>query len=182
MKLNISIASRVIFAVSAFFPFSVNAGLTGYLKIGDISGESQAAEHEEEIDIHDVMWNIEQGASSADGSRSKVVVKPMVFSKRLDKASPKLALAALDGRTLPSVTLAVRKDSGEAHLDYLIITMENVRVTSYGMKSNEGGCEPVEQVSISFEKIVYKYVEGRDSGFATAGGEHEITYDIAAGV
>lgn len=86
MKLIISIASRVIFAVSAFLPFSVNAGLTAYLKIGDISGESQAVDHEDEIDIHDVMWNVEQGASAADGSRSSVMVKPMVFSKRLDKA------------------------------------------------------------------------------------------------
>jgi type VI secretion system secreted protein Hcp len=35
-----------------------HAAVTGYMKLGDIKGESQAADHEEEIDIHGISWGI----------------------------------------------------------------------------------------------------------------------------
>ncbi|MDA1068575.1 MAG: type VI secretion system tube protein Hcp [Verrucomicrobia bacterium] len=37
---------------------SLHGAVTGYLKIGDIKGESQAAGHEEELDIFQFEWAI----------------------------------------------------------------------------------------------------------------------------
>lgn len=163
-------------------PLGGNAALTGYLKIGDIPGESQRADHEEEIDVHGIEWKIESDSSSVDGGRTRARAKvgPLKVRKFIDKSSPYLALAAMNGRVLPEATLAVRKDSGEAHLDYLVITMSNVRVTSYEVQSKDALDTPVEEVGFTFETINYKYVEQADDH--SAGDEHEIEFDLTAGV
>lgn len=143
--------------IFALCPLGANAVLTGYLKIGDISGESQRAEHEGEIDVYGIQWKISRANSSTDGrTRASATVSPLVVKKRIDKSSPYLALAALNGRSLPTATLAVHKDSGDAHLDYLVITMTNVMVTSYEVITKDGEDVPVEEVGFSFNTVNYK--------------------------
>jgi type VI secretion system secreted protein Hcp len=77
----------------------------------------------------------------------------------------------------------VRKDSGEAHLDYLIVTLSNVIISSYTMEGS-GPKESdddmiVETVALSCEKIGVKYTVQADDH--SAGDEHEIEYDLIAG-
>ncbi len=159
---------------------------TGYLKIGDIKGESQRADHEEEIDIHDMRWNIEQGSAAQVGkgrSRARAQVSALELGKFADASSVYLALACMQGKSFPDMVLSVRKDSGEAHLDYLIITMENVTISKYevlGVGEQEDGQMIEEALALVFENVTYKYTVQEDDH--SAGGEHEITYDIAAGV
>jgi type VI secretion system secreted protein Hcp len=161
--------------------------LAAYLKIGDIAGESQRVDHEEEIDIHDIMWNIEHGSAARVGkgrrARARAHVGAINLKKFTDAASPYLVLACMQGKSFPDMVLSVRKDSGEAHLDYLIITMENVTISQFetiGVGEEEDGQMIEERLGLVFENVTYKYtVQGDDH---SAGGEHEITYDIAAGV
>ena len=160
--------------------------LTGYLKIGDIVGESRRAEHEDEIDIHDVNWNIEQGSAAQVGkgrSRARAQVDAIRLRKFTDASSVYLALACMQGKSFPDMIVSVRKDSGEAHLDYLVITMENVTISQFetlGVGDEEDGQMIEECVGLVFENVTYKYTVQEDDH--SAGGEHEITYDIAAGV
>lgn len=159
--------------------------LTAYLKIGDIAGESQRVDHEEEIDIHDALWNIEQGSAAQVGrgrSRARAQVDALMLKKFVDASSPYLALACMQGKSFPDMVLSVRKDSGEAHLDYLVITMENVTISKYemiGVGEEEGGQMIEELVGLIFENVTYMYTVQEDDH--SAGDEHEITYDIAAG-
>lgn len=163
-------------------PPGVDGGLTGYLKIGDIPGESQATGHEREIDVHGIEWKISTPSASAGSGRvrGRAEVGPLKVKKFTDKSSPYLVLASLNGRAFPEITLTLRKDSGEAHLDYLVITMTNVSVSSFEVTSAGNEDNPVEEVGFVFEEIKYKYVEQADDH--SAGDEHEIEYDIAAGV
>ncbi len=160
--------------------------LTAYLKIDDIAGESQRVDHEDEIDIHDVKWNIEQGSAAQIGrgrSRARAQVDALFLRKFMDASSVYLALACMQGKSFPEMTLCVRKDSGEAHLDYLVVTMENVTISKYeviGVGEIEGGQIIEEILGLVFENVTYKYVVQEEDH--SAGDEHEITYDIAAGV
>ncbi|MBU2980564.1 type VI secretion system tube protein Hcp [Lentibacter algarum] len=160
--------------------------LTGYWKIDDIEGESQRAEHEKEIDFHDILWNIEQGSAAQVGkgrSRSRAQVGPINVRKFTDASSAYLALACMQGKSFPEMVLSVRKDSGEAHLDYLVITMQNVTISKFevvGVGDEEDGQMIEEIVGLVFEDVTYKYTVQEDDH--SAGDEHEITYDIAAGV
>lgn len=160
--------------------------LTAYLKIGDIAGESQRVDHEDEIDIHDIMWKVEQKSPSQVGrgrARARAKVRPIFLRKFTDAASPYLHLACMQGKAFPDMVLSVRKDSGEAHQDYLVITMENVtisKVEKLGTGEDSGDQRIEEVIGLVFEKVTYKYTVQNDDH--SAGDEHEITYDIAAGV
>ncbi|PWJ16560.1 Hcp family type VI secretion system effector [Jannaschia seohaensis] len=160
--------------------------LTAYLKIDDIQGESQRVDHEDEIDIHDIKWNIEQGSAAQVGrgrARARAFVDALYLRKFTDASSPYLALSCMQGKSFKEMILYVRKDSGEAHLDYYTITMENVTISKFetiGVGENEGGQVIEEIVGLVFENVTVKYVVQDDDH--NASDEHEITYDIAAGV
>lgn len=158
--------------------------LTGYLKIPDIAGESLRVDHEEEIDIFDIQWLIEQAAAPQVGrgrSRSRAQVGSLHFRKFYDASSPYLALACMQAKSFDEVVCTVRKDSGEAHLDYLTITMTNVIISSYDMIGigELRGEEIEEKCGFACESIKIKYVIQADDH--SAGDEHEIEYDMGAG-
>ena len=153
--------------------------LTGYLAIEDIPGESRRADHEDEIDVFGVEWSVEQMPRAMIGRgrvRARADVKPVVIRKLCDRASPYLAEASARGRSFPEAVLTVRKDSGEASLDYLIITMENVIVSAYGMASGveDGPGDLIsEKVELDFETVTIKYTQQADDH--SAGDEHEVS-------
>ncbi len=161
-------------------------GLSGYLKIDDIDGESVRAGHEDEIDVHGVHWKIERAgalARLAGRSRARARVDSLTCFKRTDASSPYLALACLQGKSYPDAVLSLRKESGDASLDYLVITMENVMVAGFEMGNDGSDADDeqvTEQVAFRFENVTYKYTVQADDH--SAGHEHEITYDIARGV
>jgi type VI secretion system secreted protein Hcp len=158
--------------------------LTGYLLVPDVAGESQRAEHEDEIDVHSIEWGITQGAAAQMGrgrSKARAEVKTLKLNKFYDASSPYLALACMQGKSFDEVVLSVRKDSGEAHLDYLIITMTNVIVSDYFiLPTGPDELQIEEMVGLAFENVTVKYTVQADDH--SAGDEHEIEYDIAAGV
>lgn len=158
---------------------------TGYLKIEGIDGESRRADHEKEIDIFGVQFNAQQMSSSSVGSgrtRGRATLSDFTFNKWLDAASPYLMLACAKGKSFKEITFTARKDSGDAHLDYLIITLENCIISSYKMAQNapeESSNELVsEEIAISYEKVNFKYVVQSDDH--SAGDEHEVEYDLVA--
>ena len=61
--------------------------------------------------------------------------------------------------------------------------MENVTISKYeiaGVGDQEEGQMIEEALGLVFENVTFKYTVQEDDH--SAGGEHEITYDIAAGV
>ncbi len=160
-------------------------GLTGYLKTDDIGGESKRSGHEDEIDVHGVHWKIAQSSSSARGSgrtQSRAQVSELICYKELDASSAYLALACMQGKSIPEMVLALRKDSGEAHLDYLTITMTNCVISGYEMINDGTDDEKQvvsEMVSLSFESVKFVYTVQADDH--SSGDEHEIEFDIVAG-
>ncbi|MCB1123873.1 MAG: type VI secretion system tube protein Hcp [Verrucomicrobiae bacterium] len=142
---------------------SVNAALTGFMKVGDIKGESTSSDHEEEIDIHDVSWVISRPLE-VEGSvrtRGNAQFGDLVATHRIDKATPKLFEACANGASFPEVIVTFRKDSGEAHLDYLVITLTNVTVTSYEILGGGTAQVPDAKVGFAYEKlkVVYNYFD-----------------------
>lgn len=158
--------------------------MTGFLKVPDIPGESLRVDHEDEIDIHGLEWGIRQSqpAGGRGRSRSKAKVENIVVTKFTDAASPYLALACLQGKSFDEIVLSLRKDSGDAHLDYLTITMTNCQITGFDMEND--GSDPdddlvTEHVGLAFESIRIRYVVQADDH--SAGNEHETEYDLAGG-
>ena len=153
----------------------------GHLKVPDIEGESVRADHEGEIDIFGASWSVVQETSATQGRgrvQGRAHASAFTFQKYMDASSPYLTLACLQGKSFDEVVFSVRKDSGEAHLDYLVVTLTNVIVSSYDM-SGGGDQQIMETVSLMAEKVKILYTVQADDH--SAGDEHEIEYDLVAG-
>jgi type VI secretion system secreted protein Hcp len=153
---------------------------SGYLKIDDIEGESKRADHEGEIIISSFSWGATRSAfRNSGGQRESGLpeVQSIAITKDYDASSPYLALACIKAKNLGDVILTLRKDQGDEHSDYLSITMTNTLVESY-QTGGGGGGNPVDSLTLSFDSIKVKYIQDADD--LTAGGEHEIEYDVLA--
>lgn len=157
--------------------------MTGYMKLPDIAGESRREGHEEEIDILAIDWSMAQAANMQQGSgrtSSRATVNPIGISKIYDASSPYISLACMQGKAFDEVVISFRQDSGEAHLDYLVITLTNVVISAYSLSGSAMGEEITDNLTLAFEKVKVLYTVQADDH--SSGDEHEIEYDVAAGV
>lgn len=170
-----TLISAALFGASCLIAPMASAG--GYMKIDGIDGESQATRHEDWIDIISMSegYAISNSASVGSGrAMSRASTDGLTVTKEMDASSVYLRQALLRNQRIPEVVIDFTKGGS---LPYLTITMENVRVAE--VEANVESKSSEEEVTFRFEKIKWKYVEiGRDG---SAGDEHEIEYDIAAG-
>jgi type VI secretion system secreted protein Hcp len=156
--------------------------MTGYMKVPDIAGESRRDGHEEEIDIMSIDWSMAQASNMQIGSgrtSSRAAVHPISITKIYDASSPYLSLACMQGKAFDEIVISFRQDSGEAHLDYLVITLTNVVISSYSLNGTAMGEEISDALTLSFEKVKVLYTVQADDH--SSGDEHEIEYDVSAG-
>jgi len=116
-----------------------------YLKIEGIDGESKDDGHAHEIDVMAWSWGMSQSGTmhgGGGGGAGKVAIQDISFTKSVDKSSSNLMLACCKGTHIEEAVLTVRKAGGDP-LEYLIITMKGVLVSSV----SSGGSEQGEGVS-----------------------------------
>ena len=152
-----------------------------FLKIEGVDGESADDKHKAEIDVVAFSWGMSQSGSmhiAGGGGTGKVSVQDMTITKYLDKASTVLMQKCATGKHFPKATLTCRK-AGDTPVEYLVVTMEEVLVTSI----SEGGSEhdperPQENISLNFAKVKVKYTPQDATG--AAGAASELGFDIRA--
>ena len=153
-----------------------------FMKIGELKGESRDTKHPGEIDVLAWSWGLSNSGSAQVGSGAgagKVNVQDVSFTKYLDKSSCDLMLATCNGKHFPTATLVVRK-SGEVPLEYLIITMTEVIITSISTGGSGGEDRLTENVTLNFAKVKVDYKEQTATG--VVGATPTMTWDIAANV
>lgn len=151
-----------------------------FLKLKDLKGESVVTGHEDEIQILSWNWGLSQMGTThrgTGGGAGKVDVQDISVVKYVDASSPNLTLACCNGKHFEEGTLTVRK-AGEKPLDYLIITMNDLIVTSVSPGGSSGDENVVENVTLNFAKFKFSY-QPQDNKGAKAGGAVEVVYDIA---
>jgi type VI secretion system secreted protein Hcp len=115
------------------------------------------------IEVMSWSWGVSQTGDLSGGGGSgsgKASFQDFHFTKRLDKNSPFLAKTCTEGRHLPKVTFEdYSTDAKGKNQTYLIITFEDVLVSSYQVSGQGGGdAVPMEEVSLNYAKIEFKYV------------------------
>lgn len=154
-----------------------------FLKLGDLKGESPVDGHEDEIQVLSWNWGMTQAGTThrgTGGGAGKVNVQDMTVVHYVDTASPAITLACCNGKHFPEATLTVRK-AGEKPLDYLIITMNDVIITSVQPGGSSGSEETAESFTLNFAKYKYSY-QPQDNKGSKKGGAIEVEYDIAKNV
>ncbi|MEK7561012.1 MAG: type VI secretion system tube protein Hcp [Patescibacteria group bacterium] len=150
-------------------PHATAAAVDYFLKIPDISGESTAEGHRNEIEIFSWSWGMSQTGSqsvSASGGASsgKVKVHDIAFTKRVDAASPKLMLACASGQHLKEMTITVLKTESEQPMDYLKYSFFDVFCTSLQTSAGSGDPIPTESISFNFAAMKIEYTKTDEAG------------------
>ena len=151
-----------------------------FLKVEGIEGESKDKGHGKEIDVLAWSWGMSQSGTShvgGGGGAGKVNVQDLSLTKYIDKSSPDLMLACCNGKHLGEAKLTVRK-AGESPLEYLIITMTDVLISSVSTGGSGGEDRLTENVTLNFAKVKVEYTEQTAKG--GAGAKPKMGWDIAA--
>ncbi len=186
-------------------PAPTHAALDAFLKIEGVEGESREPAHEDEIEIYSWSWGASNpgrhGGQAPDGHENRVV-RPFVFRKAYDKASPKLFRAAFTDEPLDTpdepVRLIIRKTYGEGDAAVTvpfkeIRLSEGVHVVGYeynwgpdyrdpdddGDGVPEHGDTPSETLSLSFGKVEVVYSpRGEDGRHLGLGSDADVSVEI----
>jgi hypothetical protein len=95
-------------------------------------------------------------ANAHGGAGAKVAIHDISFTKKENKASPKLFKFCATGKHFPEAKLVVRK-AGKGQHEFLKITLTDVLISSFKAAPGGGGnAKPQENLSLNFTKIEYK--------------------------
>lgn len=152
-----------------------------FINMGAIKGESrdkvQGAAGD--IDVLAWSWGMSQSGTThmgGGGGSGKASFQDLSFTKYVDSATNALMNALAKGTHLDKVVLMVRK-AGEGQKKYILITMEEVLVTSLSTGGSGGEDRLTENVTLNFGKVAFAYTPQDAKG--TVAGDKTFTYDIA---
>jgi type VI secretion system secreted protein Hcp len=137
--------------------FSSTAHAAGYLKLGDIKGESTDQAHSGELEVESWSWGETNVAASGKREAAtgmptgKRQHKPLMITKLVDKASPKLLEANAKGTRFASMTLSL-PNPDSTQQGYMVYTFTDVMISSYQTSGSDGSI-PMETISFNYSKV-----------------------------
>jgi type VI secretion system secreted protein Hcp len=152
-----------------------------FIKIDDVKGESQDDKHKDEIDVLAWSWGMSQSGTfhtGGGGGSGKVSINDLSFTKYIDKSSPNLMQYCSGGKQYKEAKLTIRKAGGKTPLEYLIITMKDVIVTSVSTGGSGGEDRLTENVTLNFGALKLDYQQQKPDG-SKEGGPVKYGWDIA---
>ena len=141
-----------------------------FLKIDGVEGEAIDHAHGGEIDILAWNWEMSQSGSmhsGGGGGAGKVAIRDVSVTKYIDKSTPNLINTCCTGKHYKEAILTVRK-AGDKPVEYLIITMTDVLVTSVSTGGSGGEDRLTETISLNFAKVSVEYTPQAKDGSAGA--------------
>ena len=152
-----------------------------FLELDGIKGESTDDKHKDTIEIEAFSWSamnaVSIGSATTGGGVGKAEFSEFQFHKRVDIASPKLALIAARGEHIKTAKLYIRKAGGAAgQVDYQVYDFEKIFVTGIAV-SGSGGGEFSESLTLSPTKFKWEYKQQGDDG--SLKGNMAVTVDRA---
>ena len=165
--------------------YSASAAATDiFMEMDGVEGESQDKSHKGEIDVMSWSWGMSHsgtGGAGGGGGAGKVNVQDLNFTKKVDKSTPDLMMHVATGKHIKEVKMTVRKAGKEGKpQEYLIITMKDVLVTSYGVSGGSSDDRPVENVTLNFAEVKVEYQEYDDKG-NPVGGPKTFEWNVEEG-
>lgn len=146
----------LLFVISPFCGFSA---IDMFLKIEGIEGESTDKVHSKDIDVLAWSWGMSSTSSflaGGGGTTGQVHLQDISITKYVDKSTPTLLLDCANGKQRGKMELFLRKP-GDKPLEFLVITFENVLVTSVSTGGSGGEDRLTENVTFTFAKITVAY-------------------------
>lgn len=150
-----------------------------YIKYEGIDGEATHENHKKWLDIKTLQWGVGRAISTPSGSTanreaSEPSVAEVTITKLMDASSPKFFTEAVTGAAGKKVEihLVTTGSPGNTFAEYVLT---DALVSAYSL--NTSGDRPLENISISFTKIEYKFIPYDNAN--KAGTPTTVSYDLA---
>ena len=152
-----------------------------YLQIEGIKGNVTAKGHEDWIDISSLQWGVGRAiasavGTSADREASKPSISEVSVTKLMDESSPMIFTEACVGKA-KKVSIHLCTTGTESIDTYMEYDLEDCMVSGYSVST--GGDRPSESISLSFTKMLMKFIPYDKAGKAMS--PLPAGYDMAAG-
>jgi type VI secretion system Hcp family effector len=135
-----------------------STSLSYFLDVDGIPGESTDAKHKDQLSVLAFGWGGDSTSAAIGGGGAgtgKTVYHEMHFVSPLSKASPKLLDAMATGKHISDARFAAVR-SGKDQVEFYTITLEDVLVSSYQVKTSPTG-QLVEEFTLSFNDAGFEY-------------------------
>ena len=146
------------------------SNVMGYVKIGEIKGNSQDAKHKDWIEAmsisHMVNRNINPTSKPRDAlTKSQVHLGAIDIQKNADESSPELVACVCEGKVFSEVIIdLVRVSSGGNEVFYQWY-LKDAYISNYGVHgASAGTIETLENISICYSQIKWSYKKKDEKG------------------
>lgn len=137
---------------------------------GVVKGESNVAEHADEIEISEWSWGMTgSNALGGSGAAVRTALSEIRFGKGTDRSTTQLMSVMRSNEIVKKAVLTVRKAGAVPPVDFLVVTIQNGRLTSHTIGTETPDSPTlVESFSIAFEEIEVKYAPQMGAGGKSA--------------
>lgn len=142
-------------------PAAMTPGDPIFMFINGINGESQDARHPMWSDLTGYHVDFSR-ATSARGPAGRAQLGSFVVTMPYSLAVPPLLKDLVSGTVLPAVKVQAATAVGDAELNYLTITLGNVRVAA--LKESSSGERPAETVTFAATRFDVSYTAQHPDG------------------
>ena len=146
------------------------SSVMGYVKLGDIKGNSMDAKHKDWIEAlsisQSVNRNINPTSKPAEAlTKSQVHLGAIDLQKNADESSPELVLAVASGQVFPEVTIDLVRVSDSGNEVFYQWILKEAYLSNYGVHgASAGSIETIENISICFSTINWSYKKKDNKG------------------
>ncbi|GLX77113.1 protein hcp1 [Thalassotalea insulae] len=152
-----------------YFLFIGVLNAAAFMKIKGVEGESTDTSHQGEIDVLAWRWgahrSVELKSGRGDSPKIGKTIGSMEinFAKLVDTTTPVLMQACANGEHIDEAVLTVRK-AGEEPVEYYVITMKKVMVTSVATSSADETQPLMEEIVLNFREVDVHYLPQKEDG------------------
>ncbi|SHH01151.1 Hcp family type VI secretion system effector [Marivita hallyeonensis] len=151
-----------------------------FIKIGPLDGESKDHKKKGEIDVLAWSWGCSNSGTwhhGGGGGAGKANYQDLSITTYIENSTSALLQACGTGEHFDDATLTVRK-AGKKPLEYLVIKMKKILVTSVSFGGSGGEERLTQNVTLNFAEIEWTYKEQKDDG--SGGPDKKFAFDIEA--
>lgn len=149
-----------------------------FIRIGDISGESQVEGHKGETQVQSWSHSFSQPSSptrisNGGGTVEQANHADFSFTKSVDMTSVALMKLCWNGKTVPSAVFTAYRSDGDKLQEYLRAEMTNVIVSNLSVGGGTGDI-PAETVTLSYSAVKYTGTPTSGQNAAPRSAKHDL--------
>jgi type VI secretion system secreted protein Hcp len=158
-----------------------------FLKMDGVTGESLDEFHPGEIELFGWKWSVDDNTSmeaSQSAGADKSAHQDIEITKVIDRASVTL-LQYMTLGTPTNATLTLRKKDGDRKIEYLVITLKHVKVSTIqwsgtaSAKDADGGGALPEVVTLNFGEYQMNYTPQANLLEQQVAGSIQYKYNVS---